>query len=164
MTASGQRIDQQASRPRAGRSVAFAILLACLAARPFIAELPFGSSMVRMAAAQAGDEPGGPAVTSDRSELARVTFAVALLAAGMVWLFSGALAGRLTVRNAGSRPLFNALGSSWKRSGMMTQGWKRRLLNFASSMETEAIKAKCPPCQRRWRKVRQAFGAFQLKP
>jgi len=129
MTAPEQPADLDASpRAQAGGAVAFAILLASLAARPFIAELPFSSSMVQVAAARAGYEPDRPAVTSDRSELARVSFAVALLAAGAVWLLSGALAGGLTVRNARLAAAV-ALFAAWSLAAALNASNRRAALN-----------------------------------
>lgn len=92
--------DTDAERPArrlAGtlETAAFVLLLACVASRAFLAEMPYRTSSLRMpvAAVGASEEP-----RADRSELARVTFAVLLLAAGGLWILAGAVDGRLVVR------------------------------------------------------------------
>ena len=77
------------------QSLAFALLLACVAARPFLAEMPFRTSALRGAAR------GGQIITLpvDRTDLARVTFPAAILAAGALWLCGAGLAGALKIRH-----------------------------------------------------------------
>ena len=93
------------------RAAAFVLLLASVASRCFVPELPFQSSALSNlpSGSQAGaglssnTQPAVPdnplAYQADRSELARMTYAVLLLAAGAIWAAGGALDGRLEVRH-----------------------------------------------------------------
>jgi len=103
-------------------SLAVMVLLASLCSRAFLAEMPFRIQPVRnIAAAMVPVGPGGAMVDVDRSDLARIVFAIALLAATGLWALSGAVRGRLEVC---CRPmglgvvLFAAgsLGSVWAAS------------------------------------------------
>ncbi len=105
-------------------AAAFVLLLAAVASRCFLPELPFQASALEMlperALARAGIAGPGRDATSDnalayqvdRSELTRMTYAVLLLSAGALWAIGGALAGRLTVRHrwlAGAIAAFAAI-------------------------------------------------------
>ncbi len=93
------------------RAAAFVLLLAAVASRCFVPELPFQGSALDMLPGRAMAQahlagqaqptvPNNPlAYQADRSELARMTYAVLLLAAGMLWAIGGALDGRLEVRH-----------------------------------------------------------------
>ncbi len=97
---------------RQWQAAAFVLLLAAAASRCFVPELPFQGSALDMlpGRAVAGANltsqpqtapPDNPlAYKADRSELARMTYAVGLLAAGMLWAVGGAFAGRIEVRHA----------------------------------------------------------------
>ena len=117
---------------------AFAILLAIGAARCFLPELPFQGSALGMlkaapiAASGVSDNP--QAYLADRSELARMTFAIGLLAAGVLWLVGSALRGRLTVRCRklaiaiglfAALSLASALAASNRRAAL--DGWIEQL-------------------------------------
>jgi len=79
------------------RGVAFALLLACVAGRAFVAEVPFRVNPLKtVVAAGAADGQGG--AISDRTEVARITFAMLLLASAGLWLLAGAAGGRLDVK------------------------------------------------------------------
>jgi len=116
-------------------ALAFAVLLACLAARCFLGELPFHRTLLRPAAAYGGSNAwGGPGLLIDRTELARLSFAVLLGVAIALWLAGSALSGRLTVRGGWLGWLILAfsilaLGSAWgasdKRGAM--NGWIEQL-------------------------------------
>jgi hypothetical protein len=87
------------------------LLLVAAASRCFVPELPFQGSALEMlpgrAMARAGltgpAQPAAPenplAYQADRSELARMTYAVLLLTAGVLWAIGGAIEGRLEVRH-----------------------------------------------------------------
>ncbi len=93
------------------RAAAFLLLLAAAASRCFVPELPFQGSALEMLpdramarAHLAGQaQPAAPenplAYQADRSELARMTYAVLLLTAGVLWAIGGAIEGRLEVRH-----------------------------------------------------------------
>lgn len=89
---------------RAGRilrGIALALLVSCAAARCFLAEDPYRTSVVPPPLL-AGETPAAndqPQPT-DTTELARVTFAVLLLAALAAWALAGAAGGQLVVRHA----------------------------------------------------------------
>ena len=79
------------------RSLAFALLLACVAGRAFVAEVPFRVNPLKtVVAAGAVDGQGG--AMSDRTEVARITFAMLLLASAGLWLLAGAAGGRLDIK------------------------------------------------------------------
>lgn len=82
------------------RTLAFALLIACAAARCFLAENPYRTSVVPPALL-AGGAVGAPCdpQPTNTTESARVTFAVLLLAAVAAWALAGAVGGRLTVRH-----------------------------------------------------------------
>ncbi|RPI60571.1 MAG: O-antigen ligase domain-containing protein, partial [Planctomycetaceae bacterium] len=98
----GTPMPQTTSMPRERFAVALeflamAILLAIVAARPFLGEMPYNSvSLSAMAAGSGGDTNSA----GDHTELARVTFAIGLLGAFACWMLAGAARGRLTVRFA----------------------------------------------------------------
>ena len=81
------------------QSIAFVILLGCMAGRCFVTELPFRISAVPAGIAQQDPSSDAmlPAIT-DRSELSRVTFAMLLLGALGLWLIGCAFTGELPVR------------------------------------------------------------------
>jgi hypothetical protein len=135
------------------RAAAFVLLLASAASRCFVPELPFQGSALEMlpgrAMAQAHPEgraqPGPPenpqAYQADRSELARMTYAVLLLAAGAIWAIGGALDGRLEVRHgrlAAAIALFaalslaSAIAASDRRAAM--DSWIEQLSLMAAAI------------------------------
>ncbi len=142
MTASSRLTDDVPAGPRAARgrtlnTAAFVLLVACAAARCFLAELPFEGSALqfvpdRPAARPVRADPAGDnpiAYQADRSQLSRMTFAVLLLAAGALWALGGAAAGRLTVRHGhvavlillfAVLSLISALGASNRRAALST--------------------------------------------
>jgi O-antigen ligase/tetratricopeptide (TPR) repeat protein len=86
--------------------LALILLLAVMAARPFLAEISFSQQAPQPAVAQAGEGQLAPAqVLVDKGELARVTFAIAILAIAAIYLTSTAVSGRLAVR----QPIIGAL-------------------------------------------------------
>jgi hypothetical protein len=110
--------DRAEPRGRALHAAAFGLLLAVVAARCFLGELPFTTSTLqfvpRGATARSRPAPGGAGhgaagrdeadgrdatYRADTNDLARMTFAVLLLATVALWLAGGALAGRLAVRH-----------------------------------------------------------------
>lgn len=104
--------------------LALAVLLACVGARPFLGEMPFRTSLAAGQTHAGANEPPPP---SDRLELARVTFALGLLAATAMWLLGGAIGGGLRIRRAGLAGLIvifaafvlaSALHASDKRAGL----------------------------------------------
>ncbi len=83
------------------RRIAFAILLACLVGRAFIAELPFRANPINLATLMAQSQ--GQAETSvgpaaDRTEIARMTFALLLLAAAAIWLWAEGIESNLKIK------------------------------------------------------------------
>lgn len=54
----------------------------------------------------------------------------------------------------GFGPLSRALGRSLKKATSSTVELKQKPHSFLSSMEEEALKAECPPCIRKWRRIR----------
>ena len=112
---SPQPAYSQPTHPRVGRALmglAMVLLLMCVTARAFLSETPFRVSAVRSAAPAAFDEAGlGAGAASgadaappsiDRSELARVSFAIVLLAALVCWIIGSALTGKIALNH---RPL-----------------------------------------------------------
>ncbi len=95
------------SAGRRCRNAALALLLACLAARCTLDELPFGGSALQfLPAAPAATMPAGGlaevnplAFQADRTELARLAFASGLLAACGLWLWGSAADRRLAVHD-----------------------------------------------------------------
>ena len=86
--------------------LALILLLAVMAARPFLSEISFGSPAQSSPTAQAGDaQSSASQAWVDRGELARVTFAIAILAIAAIYLTSTAISGRL----AGRQPAIGAL-------------------------------------------------------
>lgn len=113
-TVAANKPDSPAGPARCGDkylAAAFVLLMAAVASRCFLPELPFQASALEMlperALARAGIAGPRPDATSDnalayqadRSELTRMTYAVLLLSAGALWAIGGALAGRITVRH-----------------------------------------------------------------
>jgi len=103
LAAAGQRLH----------GAAFVVLLASVAARCFLSELPYDNSALQFLPDDRGILATQPvnnpmAYRADRSELSRMTFAVLLLAAGALWAVGGAVAGKLTVRQA---PLAGLIGA-----------------------------------------------------
>lgn len=63
-----------------------------------------------------------------------------------------------------SKRLLPALARSLKRSATKTQGWRRRVSNFNSSMIEESLRAGCLPCQKKWENLQlrlQALPGFR---
>ncbi|MFW6066377.1 MAG: O-antigen ligase family protein, partial [Planctomycetota bacterium] len=115
------------------RNVAFAILVAILASRVFLSELPyrtaaFPSGSTSLSAASAAvDRQAGNLLLADRTEAARVTFALGLLFATALWLLAGAVDRRLDVRRGhllwligtfAVVSLASAIGASDKRTAL----------------------------------------------
>ncbi|HUS47426.1 MAG TPA: O-antigen ligase family protein [Phycisphaerae bacterium] len=127
--AQGRAGASEAPLARAAQAAALGLLLASLCARVFIGELPFRMSPAtgahqRIQAAGAADQQ-----IPERTDLARVTFALLLLAAAALWLLGRAAAGRLTIRYGwlgalilifAAWSLAAALGASDKRSALDT--------------------------------------------
>lgn len=90
------------ARGRVLRNVAMAMLLAMLASRVFLSELPYRTSAFPLSAVTAAELSAEASVTAlaDRTELARVSFAVGILAAVVLWLLAGLADGKLAVRRA----------------------------------------------------------------
>ena len=88
------------------QNAAAVLLLACVAARPFLGEVPFRTSSLHSVLGpqvqSSNEEDGGgasePPTVSDRAELARVTFAIVLLTAAVLWAAGGAIGARLSIR------------------------------------------------------------------
>jgi hypothetical protein len=137
-TASEPSPAAAAPRGRAAQEAAFVLLLACVAARCFLGELPFQSSALQFlppatsasATAPATEVENPLAYRADRSELSRVTFAAAILAAWALWACGGALAGGIEVRHAwmgvpigvfAAATFVSALSASNVRAGL--DGW-----------------------------------------
>lgn len=118
----------QSPRTRAARilqAAALALLLGVLVVRPFLAELPYRTSLLKPALSAMAAGNAQALLDSDRTELARVGFGAAILLAGAMWAAGGALAGRLQVRCAGlglvvlllaGASLLSTLGASDRRS------------------------------------------------
>ncbi|MGC9453934.1 MAG: O-antigen ligase family protein [Phycisphaerae bacterium] len=108
MTPARSRQPVDAARSSGGgaalRNAAFALLLAIMVSRIFLSELPYRTSAFPMGAASvvAGETPTArqhaDVLLADRTELARVTFAVGLLTAVVLWLLAGLADRRLEVR------------------------------------------------------------------
>ncbi|MCK4275855.1 MAG: O-antigen ligase family protein, partial [Phycisphaerae bacterium] len=82
---------------RCVQTAGFALLLAVVAARPFLGEMTFRSSVLRGAFAAAST--GADQIARyDRSELARVHLGSVLLAGCLLWFIGGAIRGRLAIR------------------------------------------------------------------
>ena len=134
------------------RAAAFVLLLAAAASRCFVPELPFQASALEMlpgrATARAHPEgraqPAAPenpqAYQADRSELARMTYAVLLLSAGAIWAIGGALDGRLEVRHGrlaaaialfAAMSLASAMAASDRRAAM--DSWIEQLSLMAAA-------------------------------
>jgi len=56
-----------------------------------------------------------------------------------------------TGRKGESLGLSHALANSYAKAASSPQGWRLKLTTFASSMEEEAKRKGCRPCQRLWR-------------
>jgi len=95
---SGAAAEQPPGRPgRALRGLALGLVLFCLLGRCFLNELPFRTSALQgIQALRAGGTSS--ALGGDHGELARVSFAMVLLAAGGLWLLGGAVAGGTPMR------------------------------------------------------------------
>ncbi len=81
---------------RLGRSLqttAFVLLVACIAVRPFLQEMTYRTSPLPAAVfdAELRDNKDISTWQTDRAELARVTFAMLLLAAAAIWLLGAAM-------------------------------------------------------------------------
>ncbi len=92
-------------RPETGaarflRAAALVLVLSCTAARCFLSELPYRTSPVTASMLTTDTDRDDP-LPPDRTEAARATIAVLLLAAVALWLLAGALDGKLGVRRAG---------------------------------------------------------------
>ena len=104
--------------------LAFVMLLAVITARPFLAEIPFGAGGSVVTAAAAAAEGGGGSAAGqageraivDKSELARVTFAVAILIIAAIYLTSTAVSGRLTVH----QPIIGAMIAAFIALGLVS--------------------------------------------
>jgi len=83
---------------RALQSFAMALLLVCVCSRCFLGELPYSVSFVSASAMRTGDGDALGSAGPDRSEIARVVFAVLLLSAAAAWLVGSAVAGSLALR------------------------------------------------------------------
>jgi O-antigen ligase len=88
---------------------AFFLLLMTLAARPFIAEMPYRAPIVAVGSMSAG-QGAGTAMPRDREEFSRVTFAVLILAIGALWVVGGAVGGGIKVRGGWLGVLIAAFG------------------------------------------------------
>jgi len=130
-------------------AAAFVLLLAGVAARCFVAELPFhGSALqflpdpsaggVATRPVSAADNPS--AYDVDRTELSRVAFAVLLLGAVALWAIGGVTAGRLTVRH-GRLAAIAALLAAWSLIAAMAASNRRAALN--GWLEQLALLAAC---------------------
>ena len=122
-----------ASRPgRALHAAAFAVLLACGTARCFLAELPFQASALQFVPAPPDATPGATrpagaanpaAYQADRGELSRMTFAVGILVAGMLWALGGVADGRLEVRHGYLAALMALFAILSLASVLATSSW-----------------------------------------
>ena len=114
---------------RAGAAAAMGLLLACLCARTFIGEVFFRTSAIKHAHRPAA---GGDAAeyerTVERTELARTTFAVLVLAAGAIWLLGRAVAGELKIRYAWLGALILAF-AAWSLAAALNASDKRSALD-----------------------------------
>ncbi len=77
-------------------AAAFWVLLGCLVARVHLGEVPYRTAVLASPPTDASQL--GPTRASARAELARVTFAAAILAAGAMWAAAAAARKRLRVR------------------------------------------------------------------
>lgn len=98
-----RNLEAESPRRRAADRIhgaAMALLLACAAGRAFLAEIPFRLSPVQITEASARAARGEISSHGlvDRQEGTRAVFGVLLLAAGALWLLSGAVEGELRVR------------------------------------------------------------------
>ncbi len=95
---SGVAVERPGGRTgRTLRGLALSLVLFCLLGRCFLNEFPFRTSaLLGVYAPQAGDESS--ALGYDHGELARLSFAMLLLAAGVIWLLGGAVAGGVRMR------------------------------------------------------------------
>ncbi|MDY6914338.1 MAG: O-antigen ligase family protein [Planctomycetota bacterium] len=131
-------------RNGAADRIVLVLLLAALAARLFLAEMPFQTSSLRLAGL-AGVESSGAgraeAITADRTELSRVTFAMLLLAAWAVWLIGRAGGGSIIVRHGwlalvvlafAAVSLAGALSASDKRAAM--NAWVEQVSLLAAGL------------------------------
>lgn len=125
--------DTHSRFQRAGTSIvalSFVVLLVILVGRVFLDEVPFRVSALELDKASPRLPPGDREVLPrDRTELARVTFAMGILAAGALWGTGSALSGRLIVRHHwlgvgiiifAALSLMSALGASSRRDAMDT--------------------------------------------
>ena len=99
------RIENPSGPAAAARleMLAFALLLACLVARPFLGEIAYRTNSISAAvssavAAQVGQTPSQGAAV-DHSELFRVTFSIILLLAAVAWAAASALRGKIEIRH-----------------------------------------------------------------
>jgi O-antigen ligase len=102
MTARATKSIQPPGRPRAAavlETLAWLLLLAVVASRPFVAELPYRVSLLKQVPAALGGAAGSGPLTLDSSDEARVLFAMAIVAAAAMWATAGAIAGRLVIRH-----------------------------------------------------------------
>jgi len=108
---------------------AVGIVLVCISSRCFLMELPFAGLGDRQVYAErtAAEQRLGP-VGPDRSEIARVTFAVLLLGACSLWLVGAALKGRLEVR-AGWLAIPIAMFVLWSLASVGEASNKRAAIN-----------------------------------
>ena len=78
------------------KQAAFVLLLAIVACRPHLTELPFGTSLVQTVAAIEQSPPDERAyVTGDRIDLSRASFIVLIFLAATVWCLGAAIGAQL---------------------------------------------------------------------
>lgn len=80
-------------------NLAAVILLVCVGVRPFLGELSFRTSTVKIVQSTDDEMVSSQGRPVDPGELLRVTFAGAILAAGILWLIGQARSGAITIRH-----------------------------------------------------------------
>jgi len=123
------------------RAAALAVLLAAGAARCFLPELPFQATALSMISNRAALPENPQAYPADLSELSRMTFAVLLLAAGVLWLVGAARDRRLNLRCGklagavallGLLSLASALAATHRRAAL--NGWIEQLAMMLAAL------------------------------
>lgn len=97
---------------RVMETLAMAILLAVAASRPFLGEMTYRSSPVAAALSVSALTAEATPPPLDRGELSRMTYAMALLLAGTLWLAAGAARGSISLHH-GSLAILIGIFAAW---------------------------------------------------
>ena len=103
-------------------NVALVLVLACVAARPFLGELPFRTSSVEIIPAVPGQDSKA-SVTAGTNDLFRTTCAAALLLGFAMWLGASAASGQVVLRHGRLGLIIAAFAVLSALSALNTAAW-----------------------------------------